>query len=260
MNNTKFLFPFSDKKNQRIFSSVALLIFTILVIVLFLLSNNLFNIFIIYLGALIFFLSIKASIVRTIRLIIPASVLIFFLGIPSLFLKLGEVIYSNSFIGINFEIYSDGLNRALFIWVRGIFSVSVITLYTTCVTMQQFIQSLRSLFIPNIIVTIILLMLRYTPLLVEEGENIRTAQKMRGLDSASRKRKFQAAAALMGGILIKSIKHGTEVYEAMVLRGLEDNLLIKRERVTIADFLFLIFISTLFSLISGGIIQKCIMK
>ncbi len=259
MTATKFLLPFREKKIEKKISSTALLIFVIVVIILFLVANNVISLLSIFLVVFIIFIILRANIIKAIKLIAPATVLIFFLGLPSLFYSQGEILFTIKIGTVGLYFYNSGVWRAIFIWLRGIFSVSVITLYSTCITIQEFIASLRSIFIPNIMVTIILLILRYGPLLYEQGEEIRIAQQMRGIYMASRKIKFQAVGALMGGIILKSIKRGNEVYEAMILRGLEENHLIKREKITALDPIFLFLFTFILSLIAGGLLQ-CIMR
>ncbi|MHA1667981.1 MAG: energy-coupling factor transporter transmembrane component T family protein [Candidatus Heimdallarchaeaceae archaeon] len=114
-------------------------------------------------------------------------------------------------------------------------------------------------FFPNIIVTIILLILRYTPLLYEEGKEIRVSQELRGLDFASWKERIKAFGALLGGTLIRSVKKGGDIYKAMVLRGMENSKIVQRGKVKWSDPIILLVLTAVLSLLSGGIIN-CIMK
>ncbi|MHA1303689.1 MAG: energy-coupling factor transporter transmembrane component T family protein [Candidatus Heimdallarchaeaceae archaeon] len=259
MPHSLFLLPFRETKREKKLSSTALLMAVVLTVVLILLADKLLNVLLVYLVSFFFFLMMKASFYKTLKLIGAAAVVIFFLGIPSLFLQKGIIIFILRLGKNSISFYSEGVWRAIFIWVRGISSVSIITLFSTCVTMQEFVQSLRSLFVPNIMATIILMILRYAPMFLEEGEEIRVAQKLRGIDLAPRKRRFKATAALVGSTLIKSIRKGGETYEAMVLRGLESEQLLRREKITFWDPIVLLILTIISSLLSGGIVQ-CIMK
>lgn len=235
-----FILPFKKRYEEKYISNTAMTIAVFLSVIFMIISKDYLSIALIYIITLFFCILMGASFLRTLRLISAASLLIFFLGIPSLFLE-------------------NGLERAGFIWMRGILSVSVITLYSSAITMQEFVQSLRSLFIPNIIVIIILLILRYTPLLYQQGQEIRIAQELRGISQTSRKNRFKAVASLLGGTLIRSVRKGGEIYEAMLIRGIEDFKIVRRGSIKILDPFIMIAFTILVSLLAGGILS-CIMK
>ena len=235
-----FLLPFKERYEEKYVSSTAMTIAVFLSVIFMIVSKDFLSIAFIYILTFFFLILMGASFLRTLRLISAASLLIFFLGIPSLFLE-------------------NGLERAGFIWMRGILSVSVITLYSSAITMQEFIQSLRSLFFPNIIVIIILLILRYTPLLYQQGQEIRIAQELRGVSQTSSKNRFQATASLLGGTLIRSVRKGGEIYEAMLAKGLENYKIVRRGSIKILDPFIMVLFTILVSLLAGGILS-CIMK
>ena len=268
MAKSYFLLPFRETRNESKFlSPLALLIVTLMTIILMMVTEIfiedylilILSIIILYIISFLVLIFLRASFLRTVKFVLAASILIFFIGIPSFFLQIGDVMYSVKIGNHILNLYLDGIMKAVLIWLRGILSVSLITLYSTTVTMQEFIQGLRGLFIPNIMVTIILLILRYAPLFFQQGTEISIAQKLRGLEYAPRKRKIAAAGALMGGTLIRSISRGNEVYEAMVMRGMEESFLVRREEIKILDPIILLVITVVLSLVSGGIL-KCIMK
>ncbi|MHA1224503.1 MAG: energy-coupling factor transporter transmembrane component T family protein [Candidatus Heimdallarchaeaceae archaeon] len=243
-----FLLPFKEKYKEKYLSAQAITIAVFFSVVALVLTieftkgfvQNIITITSIYVVVIIFLLSLGASYRKTIALLFASALFIFFLGLPSLFLE-------------------NGYEKAGLIWLRGLFSASILILYSTTVTMQEFVQSLRSIFFPNIIVTIILLILRYTPLLYEEGKEIRVSQELRGLDFASWKERIKAFGALLGGTLIRSVKKGGEIYEAMVLRGMENSKIVQRGKVKWPDPIILVILAAVLSLLSGGIIN-CIMK
>ncbi len=254
MARSEFLLPFRENMVSRPISHIGLTITMIVSSIFVLISKNLLDITLIYILSLIVFISFKGRIFKTIRVVASAFVIIFFLGLPSFFLHQGSIILVIPFGKHELLLYSIGVFRSIFIWVRGLCSVSIVTLYTTTITMQQFFESLRSIFIPNILVTLILLILRYTPLLYEQGNEVKTAQELRGLSNASFKRKFVSASSRIGGTLISSVNRGSEVFEGMLLRGLENSELVKRSSVNWFDFIFIPIITVLFSSIAGGLI------
>ncbi|NPD87617.1 MAG: hypothetical protein HGN29_02770 [Asgard group archaeon] len=235
-----FLLPFKERYEKKSLSPIAMTITVFLSVILMIVSEDFLSIVFIYVLTSLFFLLLGASFLRTIKLVSAAALLIFFLGLPSLFLE-------------------NGLERAGFIWMRGILSASLITLYSSTITMQEFAQSLRSLFFPNLIVTIIVLILRYTPLLYQQGAEIRTAQELRGISQSNRKRRFNAVVSLLGGTLIRSVYRGGEIYEAMLVRGLESIKIVRRGSIKPLDPFIMVIFTVVLSLLSGGILS-CIMK
>lgn len=250
-----FLLPFRDQPLSLFLSPLGLTLSVIISLIMISLSKDYLAIVLIFLIALILLISVQASVKHSIPLIISGFVIIFFLGLPSFFLNKGELIYVFQIFSLRFPIYSFGVHRALSIWLKGLCSVSLVTLYSSAVTMQEFIQSLRALFVPNIIILIVLMILRYTPMFYKEAKDIRLAQRLRGLDYAPRKRRFLAAASMFGSTLIKSLIHGEEVFHAMILRGLERYDIVKRAQIKWMDPIFLVLFTVIISFLAGGIIQ-----
>lgn len=255
MSSNNFLLPFRDKRLTKPLSNIGLTITVVLSLVFLNISQELIDILFVYLLTFVFFLIFRANFLRTIKIILSASIIIFFMGLPSFFMKQGSILFIIPIGKYSINFHDISVYRAIYIWVRGFFSVSIITLYTTILTVQEFISALRSLFIPNILVTLILLILRYTPMLYEQGNEIKTAQELRGISTAPFGRRFSAATSRIGGTLIRSLRKGTEVYEGMILRGLENSEFVKRNYVKWLDFLVIPLIAGLFSLFAGGIIS-----
>lgn len=259
MPNSHFLLPFREKqKVTKKISAIALTLALVSSLVLLLIPSvnfeNLIDLSLIYLTTFIFFIIFGGQFFRTIKLNLPAMIIIFFLGLPTFFNQNGIELITFTIGSLKINLFMENMIKAIFIWLRGLYSVSLITLYSTCLTLQEFIQSLRSLFLPQLMVTIILLILRYSPMFYQQGIEIRTAQKMRGIELASRNKRFAAASAMMGGIIIKSIKHGDEIYEAMLLRGMASSDLIRRGKIMILDPLILLVFVIIISLFSGGLL------
>ncbi|NHJ86739.1 MAG: energy-coupling factor transporter transmembrane protein EcfT [Asgard group archaeon] len=255
MSRNDFLLPFRENLQKKPLSAISLTIAMITSLVFISLNKSLINIAIIYGISLILFLAVRARLLRTLKVVFSAFVIIFFLGIPSFFLHKGDLWFSLVLGKWTINFYDESVYTAIFIWVKGFCSVSIITLFTTVVTIQEFVQSLRSIFIPNILVTLILLILRYTPMLFNQGSEIKIAQELRGLSSAPFKRKFVAASSRIGGTLIRSIRKGTEVYEAMLLRGLESSELVRRSTIKWLDLFMNPILAAIFSFITGGLIE-----
>jgi len=258
-----FLLPFRHSSVPKKFSNVGIAVFTLMSLIFTLinpklkidsLSFQLLYICSIYFFSVLILLIVHASFGKTIRIVCTTGIIIFFLGLSSLFSQQGAIIFQIPLGNITINFYSIGVNRAILIWVRGLLSVSIVTLYSTTLTMQEFIQTLRNLFFPRILVTLIMLILRFTPILYEQGTEVKTSQELRGLRTGSFNNRFRAAGARVGGTLIRSTRKGTEVYEAMVTRGLEYAQLPKR--VTSRWWINTLFIGVsmgIYIIIAGGL-------
>jgi len=105
--------------------------------------------------------------------------------------------------------------------------------------MQEFIDGLRAIHLPETIVSIVMLILRYAPLIFEEAATVRTAQTLRGLNLGTKKSRFAAASAMLGMIFIRSYDRGLALYEAMSLRGLKSKIHFRKAGLKAKEYVLL---------------------
>jgi energy-coupling factor transporter transmembrane protein EcfT len=257
-----FLFPFREQSKIHKISSVSLTFFMFFTIV-FLLINPRMKVYslgfqLVYITSIFaisctILLIFYASVRKIVRIVLSGFLIIFFLGLTSFFSHKGTLVLQIPIGNTSINFYSGDIELAILIWIRGLFSLTIISLYSTILTIQEFLQTLRSMLIPSILVTIIMLILRYTPLLYEQGREIRSAQELRGIKTSSFKNRFQASAARVGSTLIRSTRKGTEVYEAMLLRGLETSKFsLQKNSKWIFNVLFLALTLTIYLILAGG--------
>ena len=254
MSSSHFLLPFKDKEVKKPVSVIALSLLVVVTLIFILVNSTYLDILIVYFTTFIILSILGGRFFKTLNILASAYVIIFFLGLPSFFLHTGYTYIPVAIGKVVIKIYPAAARRAIFIWIRGLLSVSIVTLYSTMLTVQEFIQALKSLFLPNILVTLILLILRYTPMLYEQGTEVKISQELRGIQSAPYRRKFAAATSRLGGTLIRSFQKGTEVYEGMVLRGLENSEFVRRTKTKWLDWIIIPIITGLYTLIAGGFI------
>ncbi|MHA1912233.1 MAG: energy-coupling factor transporter transmembrane component T family protein [Candidatus Kariarchaeaceae archaeon] len=220
MVKNTFLLPFrTDRKNNHmVLSAPFRLLFVLTLLIILLVFPNYKLISLIFLFGITILHFHKANLRRAFPLIFPALLILFVLTLPAVFTR-GETEIKWSIGGLELVMKEEGLNNMGIVLARGLASVFLVTTLTTTMTIEEFIQAHKALRVPRLFILTILLILRYTPLMIQEGREINTAQKLRGLETASFKRRFKARGALIGSTIIKSINKGTEVYEAMILRG-----------------------------------------
>ena len=103
-------------------------------------------------------------------------------------------------------------------------------------SMQEFTEGLRTMYVPAAFVSIIILTLRYFPLISSEASKTRTAQSLRGVDSTNWRTRFKAMAALSGIVFIRSLTGAERIYDAMVLRGFKRSIPIRIKRPSTLEF------------------------
>ena len=98
---------------------------------------------------------------------------------------------------------------------------------------------LKKLKIPNILIMQILMLYRYIILMMEEFYRVKSAYELRTLGEKSMTMKDYGQ--IVGQMLLKTIDRSEKVYEAMKLRGFEEDLYINsNKKAGCIDFLYLI--------------------
>ena len=98
---------------------------------------------------------------------------------------------------------------------------------------------LKKLKIPNILIMQILMLYRYIILMMEEFYRVKSAYELRTLGEKSMTMKDYGQ--IVGQMFLKTIDRSEKVYEAMKLRGFEEDLYINsNKRAGRIDFLYLI--------------------
>ena len=151
------------------------------------------------------------------------------------------------------RIFQEGLDFAVLAFIRGISAILVVLSFTSSMSMQEFTEGLRTMYVPASFVSIIILTLRYFPLIFSEASKTRTAQSLRGVDSTNWRTRFKAMAALSGIVFIRSLTGAERIYDAMLLRGFKRSIPIRIKRPSALEFssIFGIGFLVLFIFIGG---------
>ena len=103
--------------------------------------------------------------------------------------------------------------------LKGLFSFLAVYLLIATTGMEAVCAALQQLHLPRVLVTTILLIYRYTVLLLQEGNRISTAYALRA--PGQKGIHFRAWGSLLGQLLLRSIDRAQLVYESMQLRGFQ---------------------------------------
>ncbi|MBJ8346501.1 cobalt ECF transporter T component CbiQ [Antrihabitans sp. YC2-6] len=113
---------------------------------------------------------------------------------------------------------TSGLIAAWGILVKGTLGVAISLTLAATTSVRDLPGGLSKLRVPGLIVTIVVLMLRYVDLLVDEARRMRLARVSRGADPRN---VAQAAATARGAgaLFLRSYERGERVHVAMLSRG-----------------------------------------
>lgn len=115
--------------------------------------------------------------------------------------------------------YEEGITMAILIFLRVLASVFVLNLLTMTTPLHELIRGMKQLKVPKIILIITPLMLRFIPVIAEEGSRIYRAQWSRMGYSGGYIDKMKDYGTLGGKLVIRSMDRAMEVYKSMHSRG-----------------------------------------
>ena len=112
---------------------------------------------------------------------------------------------------------SAGMVSAAVIVAKGILSILVVLTLVYYVPFYEICTALRSLRVPEVFVTQMVLLYRYSHLLAEEATALQKARNMRAF--GWRGKGPLVTAKLIGTLLLRTVERADRIYRAMVARG-----------------------------------------
>lgn len=185
-------------------------------------------------GIFIWLISIigEISISRCFKRLKIVFLLLVVLGIANPILDRNVIIY----VGI--IPITTGMISMLTLVLKGVFAVLASYILITTTSIENICCALKILHLPNILITVIMLIYRYIIIFLKEVERIWTAYQMRAPKQNGVMHK--AWGSMIGSLMIRSIDKSQIVYEAMELRGFNpDTFFEKRQRFKKSDILYL---------------------
>lgn len=147
-----------------------------------------------------------------------------------LFTLPGQTLWSVRILGRTLAISDAGLLRFLSIVARSWLSVQMAILLTATTTFPDLMHALRHLRVPGVLVAIISFMYRYLFVLADEANRLlraRAARSARGLHGAGGTLwwRAQVAGGMVAQLFLRSYERSERVYQAMLARGYQGQLL-----------------------------------
>lgn len=150
----------------------------------------------------------------------PVLLLVGMIGIANPFLDKAVYLQAGSFL------VTKGMISMATLMLKGIFCVMASYFLMAKTGMEGVCHSLRCLHVPKEFVTILLLMYRYSMVLLKEVERMMQAYKLRAPQQKGLH--FKIWGDFVGQLLLRSIDRAQIVYESMLLRGYHGEFMGKR--------------------------------
>ncbi|MDD3225496.1 MAG: cobalt ECF transporter T component CbiQ [Clostridium sp.] len=199
----------------------------------------------IYFIGLIIFSNAKISFKKLIkRLLLPFG-LSWLVFLSVIFTNGSDILTYINFGVFKLDIYLEGIQMGLIIQLRIMTAVTFACLLSFTTPMEEILETLRILKIPNIVIDIASMMFRYMFIMSETLKNVKRAQISRMGESVSWFNKIVDLGKVASCVLIKSIDKSVNIYNAMLSRGYTGEAIeydFFNSRVPRKDLLFAFFI------------------
>lgn len=114
--------------------------------------------------------------------------------------------------------------------LKGIFAILASYFLILTTSIEEICYALKMIHMPNILITVIMLIYRYIIVFLKEVQRIWTAYQMRA--PKQKGAHYKAWGSLIGSLMLRSIDRAQVVYESMELRGFDpDTFFVKKEKV-----------------------------
>ncbi|NTU53159.1 MAG: cobalt ECF transporter T component CbiQ [Chlorobiaceae bacterium] len=183
----------------------------------------------------------KFPLLKLIKRITIVSPFILFMAAGNLFLDRSPALFVAGYTA------TGGMVSASVIAVKSLITISSLLLLIEYLPFHRFGSAIRSLGVPEVFVTQLLLVYRFSFLLTEEAAMIQKARDLRSF--ANRGRGLIVTAKLIGSLLIRTTSKAENIYMAMSARGFHTGLAASRDiafksrdivTITVSGVLFLL--------------------
>lgn len=125
-------------------------------------------------------------------------------------------------------VITRGMISMLTLFLKGVFTVCATYILVAEVGINGVCAALRTLRLPEIMVTVIMLIYRYMIVLLQEVKNTSLAYSLRA--PGQKGLHIKTWGPFVGQILLRSMDRAQDIYDSMLLRGYNGNFYFERER------------------------------
>ena len=249
--------PFKHESEKNFFNSVHPLTRFFLPFILIIPTVFQYDVFLILTVLLIVLILSPILHLKLIEVLSHIKFLFVFLLVILIFIPfyVGETIVFTLNIGVPINIYQEGINLMIIIFLRVFTAALTFLLFFTSLTYSEFIEALITIrIIPSMFVGSIIIMLHYIPILATSNQKILEAQQLRGKDMSTYWSQLKTHAFIMGKNLINNMERSERLYESLKMRGFTGKITFIPPKFRIIDYVILIG-SIIFMIIIAYIIN-----
>ncbi|MEI6756964.1 MAG: cobalt ABC transporter [Chlorobium sp.] len=128
--------------------------------------------------------------------------------------------------------FSKGMVSGMVIVAKTMITIAGLQSVTLCIPFYRICRALTSLHIPDVLVTQLMLLNRYSSVLNEEAASMQKARDMRSFGKKGKE--LLRTASLIGSLLLRTTARAERIYRAMSARGFNSQKLIQDNSVIAA--------------------------
>lgn len=132
------------------------------------------------------------------------------------------IVDQRAFIAMGNIIVSAGVISALVIIGKSLITMTAVMIFFSCVPFFKFCSVLKGFRVPDVFVTQLMLLYRYSFLLADEACALQKARNMRSFGKKGKD--MLTTAKLIGSLLLRTKDRANRVFRAMVARGFQENI------------------------------------
>ncbi len=136
---------------------------------------------------------------------------------------------------------TTGMISMFTLLLKGIFAILASYFLILTTSIEEICFALKMMHMPNILITVVMLIYRYMIVFLKEVQRIWVAYQMRA--PKQKGVQYKAWGSLIGSLMLRSIDRAQTVYESMELRGFHpDTFFIPKEKVDKKSWTYCFFI------------------
>ena len=140
---------------------------------------------------------------------------------------------------------SGGMISGAVIVAKTIISLAGLLSVTLCIPFYRICRALEAFHVPEVLVTQLMLLYRYSAVLQEEALSMQKARDLRSF--GRRGREFSNTASLVGSLLLRTVNRAERLYRAMTARGFQGQMSTRHgEKISLGDWKTIALWSLLF--------------
>ncbi len=140
---------------------------------------------------------------------------------------------------------SGGMISGAVIVAKSIISLAGLLSVTLCIPFYRICRALEAFHVPEVLVTQLMLLYRYSSVLQEEALSMQKARDLRSF--GRRGREFSNTASLVGSLLLRTVNRAERLYRAMAARGFHGQMSTRHgEKISPGDWKTIALWSLLF--------------